>query len=905
MKKKQKLEVADGDETSSSSTKAANELKSELHENVVEEKVAKESTTTKGLADKVAAESDKDVSSIDTSSIEQIIQSFSALDFMTLGAREVPPLDSDAVTLMFLSNDEYIFTETERLPMYFKTWFDVPNRKYYVYRNEEHFLKWNDLDGYFAARLQLESRRMEQSLIVLREPPKMTLSDTRVCDPACLGYPIEGLLDGTTNDTFYRNMLKMMCCPRSVNASLVKLIALCDVGVAGTNERLVEYSRRVMPLERQKRNSFLSQIAVLEGVEKQVLVDVASFEQYYPSFTPFHFQGVLDNHSKESVFRIQMSQPIVMPNVRYVPMAANHMMKTAGISITRASFVSDVINRSWKAEFGPLLWTYVLSLLMPGEIFFNVVFPDSYDDIPTKGFIALIMRLMLMYDEKSILCNSTSETQQSIDRAIIAWGEQLRILERISVGRMSVYPLNDFKLVKANAKSVSDFDFLKVSNQEAGMCANGCAFVKVDDPLRAFYPNIVARRNYAVDLEDYQDLRDSTSHLSAWRVYQGALAFLSSSASLSQYRSLFMLYGKTVLEFLIRVNEYTKINWYNIFRMTSTRAASFIGTAAASVSPVVEAPYEFFVVIAKGLDSSALKSRMSALDRMRYQGSFVKESFRVYRRFKLIEELWNDCGALISFPSRQRIKIACQDSPFYNWLRSEMNSANQDKLLPRMLDNFKFNNDALAECFLPLNGFSNDMYKMYGILRSVLVRSTLNFITRKQIVQAIGDKKPLTNAIDIKIVNEFSYRDIETFLKERRFNSTFYESSESPFRLRLVFPYTIQHELLNSANVQVIRKSDLNREIAFSSRIAVVPVKLLFLIVDQRDYQVEDDYVLDTHRVDEIFPESQDVSDAVVEAGSFYANIGSRGREIIALTTKDYKFVSLYTRFVASPKVQN
>lgn len=834
---------------------------------------------------------------LEKSTLQEIIDSFTALSFMNFSEREVQIVSPEEIVKHLLGNDEFRFGECERVDEYFDVILDDPNRKYYVIRKSEHFLSWHELSGYYAAHLQLLERRKEMSLNVLREPPQVAIDADRVCNPEYLGYPSRHLLDGTVSDRVYRAALKSACKPMSINEAFVEIRCLGDGKVHEVNSKLIAYSRTVMRSQRDDCDRYLAVVAQVERKTKERISCYSAYDNIYPSFSPFGMNGFFDGLVKESPLRLHFSQSFVMPRIAFSPIPSGILYKLASISVTRTGLIPDVINRTWKPEYSESLWVYMLSLLMPGEIFINVVLPDTCVDLPIKGFSALIMRLTLMYSERTILSNSSRESQQAIDRAIVAWGIHAGVLEYIPDMALDEFPLNNCRLnSRAGAQAQRLFDFLKVRNGEAGMCANGCNYAKVDDELRRYYPNCCPRYNYAIDVDDYEKVRDSAFHMSNWRVYQGAIAFLSCSSQLNSVRSLFDVYARRIVEFIIRVNEYNRTNWYHSFRMTTSRASSYVGSVAQSRAASVDVSNEFFLVAGKGLDNSLLVSKYSPLEKLRMQSSFFKEAASVKLRFDLVQRLWRETGRLRSFPTTRRIKIACARSEIFNWVYTELFTGNEHKKMIDILNSFNFERNPLAEIFRPLIELSDLEERMYGIVSSVYVNSKLNCIGKQEVRSCIQRQVPFMNsAMEESNVAVYSYPEVENFVRDRRFNALIYNSVSRPFVLNIKFPYVIVTRLAGSENDKsILLASNPNCDVSYEYHVENGVLKIMILRVDSRDFQNEDDYVVATHRIDEMFPRSRDVDDIVIPAEHFFSTLGARTVKLIALTKKDHKFVSMY-----------
>lgn len=158
-----------------------------------------------------ASKVDTEPKMIDKSTLQEIIESFTALNFISYGSREVEVIGAGELVKLLLGADEFIFGETDQVESFFKVWFDEPNRQFYILRDESHFLKWSSLSEYFQVHLELLSKRMIKSLNVLREPERIYIDAVRVCNPEKLGYPSRQLLDGTSSDRVFRDALRRSC----------------------------------------------------------------------------------------------------------------------------------------------------------------------------------------------------------------------------------------------------------------------------------------------------------------------------------------------------------------------------------------------------------------------------------------------------------------------------------------------------------------------------------------------------------------------------------------------------------------------------------------------------------------------------------------------------------------------
>lgn len=831
-----------------------------------------------------------------STTVQEMIVAITSLRFIVAGARVVNTSIQEEFSKLFGNSFQYELTIVDKVQCEYEVWKDKANQQFYVIRINQGEMKWSSLSELFEVMLGVLGSRMKRSLVVMREPQSDFLSTRRVMDPASLGFPLDGVLSSSASDGMIRNHIEGYCIPEIVSDAIVRGNVLGDRGELSTSSNLTRFSREEMPRIKSMLERYFNDVLNLTLHGNVKLRKNSVYEMNHPMFTIFGYQGVFDNLSKECFLRLRSAEALLMPILRYDPISAASLTKSANINVTRAGFASDIINRTWKAEYAEAYNAFLLSYLQPGEILFDV-FLDSNLEIDVRGFAALMMRLTLMYSENSNMTNSTAATQESIDRALVAWGELRHLIEEIPGAPPSRFKLNMYRLRSGNAAAQTQFDFLKIVNGEGGVCVGGRCFAKRNDLLAVYFPNICVRRNYAIDIDEGLAIRDSLVSLAGWRVYEGARAFLGNSGGMSSFSVILTIFAQRALESFVRINEYNRIAWYNIFRMSASSCSRFRGEHLISRAITIESVPEFFLVAPKGFNTNELVPNRDILQRVKMQASFIKEAFEVDIRLREIDRIHGMNGNLTSFPTRRRIDIACASSPLFKAIRLELYNSNEDKKLRTLLRRMNFSNHPLARCFEPLEVHDSDFLHRYGIMRASVVNNRLNFITPNRIKRCIDTSSVLSNTYegDSSLLPCIGYYDIERMVREKSIVSRLYTSDAIPFLMRVWRPYRVVRSLSSANNskcLDIVR--NISTDVSFEHHVRVHELNVLFMEVDRRNFAFEDDYVVDTHRVDESFPLSEEVNDIIYLASEFYGSIGPRLTRVDMVTKPDYTFVSIF-----------
>jgi len=188
-----------------------------------------------------SAKADDDAKYI-VASIDQLVSSFQMMEFIQLGAREIHSTVNTDIWSLLGHKDEFTLKEIKTLPQYYVTWEDVPNRKVYICRNPEHFVNFTKISEYYTRMLEIQLKRFESALIILREPPSLVILNERVSDPIALGYPMEKLsANGVMDDTILA-IIERACKPENRDHKYVELRCLGDPGAIEVNYNLINYS---------------------------------------------------------------------------------------------------------------------------------------------------------------------------------------------------------------------------------------------------------------------------------------------------------------------------------------------------------------------------------------------------------------------------------------------------------------------------------------------------------------------------------------------------------------------------------------------------------------------------------------------------------------------------------------
>nr|WPV74300.1 MAG: VP2 protein [Drosophila Glencorse burn reovirus] len=875
-------------------------LDSEKRADATEKAIANHKLANDGSAENTTRSDLPDTSVQPSSTIEKLISSLQLMEFMEIGSRILTEQKDATIDVLKLlsGRDEFTLNEIASLPHFYKTWFDQPNNVMYIHRNNEFFTNFTKISEYFVGRLKTLMQRVERSLVIMREPERIYIFNTPVCDPEKLGFPYHGLFENGIHDSTLLRIIENACEPHAYGNAYVELRCIGDKDVLLTNRNVITYSINNMQILLARMNEYINDICLLSRSEIQCL-KVLSFNTFlFPSFSPFGISGVFDGLARSVDLRLSFNVPLIKNVVKWNPISQTDMVKTAALNVAKAGHVSDIVQHNWRDEYAPQLNAYDISWMHPGEILFDLQVPSNVDADVVNGFAGLLGKLMFTYSEKnSTICNSTDQMQIEFERQIIRFGSNLRAIEMIDVNLNSKFPLNDWKLIRGGASKNATFDWLKTKDGESGACANGNSYA-TNDSLIKFFPNIMRRRNYVLNLDDGAKMEEVPSWLAKWRTYQGVMALLDSCAfGASSYSQLMSMLAVRILQHYLRLNEYLKVKWYTMYRMNATASIKFRGDSLIQHAKVIQIRNDFIITVSKGLDSTYIIAENDPVACMRIQSAFKKEAFIVDLSLKYMEIMWKQSGSLNSFTQSRRKEIACSGSEIFSYIYRMLVQSNEAKKVNRIIRNLQFEENDLARCFAPLLRLNEDVERMYGVVNKVWIQGSLNWINKDLILNCLMNNIPLTNGriIGENVLAEISYKEIERAIRERRFNSTFFKSSKEPFILKTKFPYTFSHTLTANVNETALVKSEhITGDVSYEHQVSNKTLQMLFVSMDRSDYRKEDDYVIGTHQVDEMFPLMADVHDTIIRASDFFCSLGTRSQKILVLSKKDYHFVSLF-----------
>lgn len=154
-------------------------------------------------------------------------------------------------------------------------------------------------------------------------------------------------------------------------------------------------------------------------------------------------------------------------DIEFNPIEAASILKMAGISTNRPSYMNDIIGLTYNAYMGPQCAAFIGSLLAPGEILIDIDYSDiAEDDIEYRGIAAIMVRSLFTTDYNSTFNNISEESLINTDLQIARWGYEKDIIERIH-GRDEKCPLNNFRY--KSPRQGDSLETLQIINGVGGM----------------------------------------------------------------------------------------------------------------------------------------------------------------------------------------------------------------------------------------------------------------------------------------------------------------------------------------------------------------------------------------------------------------------------------------------------
>lgn len=213
-----------------------------------------------------------------------------------------------------------------------------------------------------------------------------------------------------------------------------------------------------------------------------------------------------------------------------------------------------------------------------------------------------------------------------------------------------------------------------------------------------------------------------------------------------------------------------------------------------------------------------------------------------------------------------------------------------------ILDMFRTDDSPLSQIYAPLLVMDLDFFHMYGILLQTTVQAVLNPFNQGVITQVINERGTLNNVSNVNPAYRIDYSGIEGLLQRREFNSVFTRSSDTPFVLEMMLPYSIVHTLEELDNSQCLKRraGSGNINIAYEENVLNSHVSVLISSLDVRRYRFPDDFTPKTYEIEIYWVTGAEYYDIVQPARNFYRTIGNRVASVRCLTKNAFKFVSLY-----------
>lgn len=832
----------------------------------------------------------------DTITSGQLIDLLSKLN-LDMIQHEIEDVEISAVDLDFFKrNDEIKLEIIEKAECIFDIWKDEPNNRFYFLNKlnlegrSDH--KFRTLDEFLLYLLNEFDRQFEKSCKIIREPKKTFVLSSSVFDPTILGFPLEEMMDPSCTDDNLRRMIVEFCRVPNNLGKTFNSYTMDELEVNECRTNILAYAQN----QTVQNVQILEQINLVrlrsERSDIQRLPIIQSWEIRYPFLPCNGFQGVFDEMELASFLRSQYIAHVSSPAVIFKSADPGEMIKDSATSTTKTGFLSNLIATEYKPYMADEIAMFVLSLICPSDVLLEFDFSDvpnfSHEYV---GFLSLIAKMFTMYDENGVYTNITRKSLLEIERNIAAWGQSRNVLQRIPNEN------NDFQL--------SNYQFSGRHNNNADIQVlqtlgvfNGISGINTRvqpnnfDELAVHFPQIMRRRNYAADEQDFEDFI-SRSTFDIWPIANAISSFLIRFRN-NSWSNIFTSMQRNMLKWFVRLNEYLSVYWYNGFRMRARTAAGRIPANFESYSRNVKISGNTLAYMIRSFTFDIMKPNMDFNDILRFQSSFSRFLLLSKVKTDYVERLIGMMGLQRSFSKKSILELTMkQYPPIQNILVAGLTLNNQGAVYNMVMRYVDQEFEAILE---PLVRINERVLTKRGIISNVIIHQLINRCTPEDIDAKLLAKNFLDNFGNARGTNPLNYLNIINLMNNRSLKATLYETVQIDKRilLQIFLPYIYNHEIDSLANQIPIKINDIDHSNNLRKRLEITAVPVTSIALDARNFIYRDNYVKVTTAPEACFIPNFYKNSLIIEIREAFRN----PRDIIAPTPfiakKKFRFVSSF-----------
>lgn len=484
---------------------------------------------------------------------------------------------------------------------------------------------------------------------------------------------------------------------------------------------------------------------------------------------------------------------------------------------------------------------WVLSLLCPSDVIIEFDFSDISDfSSEYIGFLSLVTKMFTMYDENGVYCNISRKSLLEVEKNVARWASSKGVLERIPEMNDD-FSLNNYRFSgrNNNAADINTLNNLRTTNGISGI--NVGVPPANQDEMVALFPNIMPRRNYAINAQDFE-LFDTTSTYDVWPVSNAISQFLLRLRN-SNWGNVFSSMQRNMLRWFVRLNEYLSVYWYNGFRMRANTSVGRTPGVFESRSWNVKINGNTIAYMIRSFTFDLMRPRMDFVDILRFQSSFVRELTIARCKTEYIERLIGMMRLQRNFSKKAILEMTISDCPpIKQILVAGMALNNQDRVYDLIM---RYSNDEFSNVLEPLLRINQIGLIRKGIITDVIIHQVINRCTPEQIRTKLNNGTYLDNFEDLDFINPINYTSIIHLLNTRSLKSTFYEtvSNDKRINLKMFLPYMYNHEIDSVSNRVPIEMNEVDSSNNLRKRLQIHTVPVTSVVLDKRDFIYNDNYV--------------------------------------------------------------
>lgn len=469
-------------------------------------------------------------------------------------------------------NDWRIAFDSSYTPCY-NTMTIGDEKRVYMLRNQRVNSNFSNFDEFILTRMASLESLVPELLTLFREPPPVFMDGITGIDPADLGFPFAGMCEGNTDYEIISRAISPYCRPtREKNPHYSTVSVLSGFNLSNAQRQVIHIARDEMKHMRRTINIFIDYTtdgagddALPPPVTQNMLFDISA--------CPYHLNLMFDKLPRGLALCHALTVGALNVDAELEVISPGTMCTLASVSATRATAASDLINVSFSPSMVDAINAWILSLLSPGLVAFDLDFGDlDHDAVHIRAIAGLAAKLLLSYHVSERWCNITEQGIHVAESAIVSAGSRSRILEYIGGGDCN-FPMDNYKPIKPGPLRYAEL----CTRNDGNGWMNGPFCRMAMHPEENIYPACTLRQKHVHDFDDLRSSRadrlESESNLwqtgSAVVGYVRALANGTDTAGAYSGMSMLMITCVTrIFQGFAVVNDFNRKNWYTGFRPT-------------------------------------------------------------------------------------------------------------------------------------------------------------------------------------------------------------------------------------------------------------------------------------------------------------------------------------------------